>query len=316
MTSFWQDKKVLVTGASGFVGRNFVPLLQKRPCKLFTPAHKESDLMEQADVRRLFADVHPDVVFHLAGLIGGIMANKQRPADFFYQTLVMNVMMFHEAYTAGVKKYITPIGGCSYPGNAPSPIGEDSLWKGYPQAESAPYSLGKSMNVLASRAYREQDGFNSIVLVPGNIYGPYDNFSLNNSHVIPALIRKVFEAKRDKLPQIVMWGSGKPTRDFIYISDVAEALVLAAETYDSSDIVNISSGNEITIKELVELVVRLTGYAGEVVWDATKPDGQMRKGFAVDRMRTVLKFTPRTALEEGLRKTVHWFETNYSKARL
>jgi GDP-L-fucose synthase len=316
MASFWGGKRVLVTGASGFLGRHLVPLLQKEQGELFTPTHKEYDLVEQVNVRRLFADFRPQIVFHFAALVGGILADKRRPADFFYQNLLMNAMVFHEAYLSGVEKYITCMCGCSYPKDALSPIGEDTLFQGYPQPESAPYALAKSMNVVQSEAYRRQYGLNSIVLVPGNMYGPYDNFSLEDSHVIPGLIRKVFEAKRNNDSQITVWGSGKPTRDFVYVGDVAQALIYAAETYNSSEIINISSGTETSIKELVDIIVRLMDYQGQVVWDSSKPDGQLCKIFAVDRMQSILNFTCKTSLEEGLRETIHWFEANYPSARL
>lgn len=272
--------------------------------------------MEQTNVRRLFADFQPQIVFHFAALVGGILADKRFPADFFYRNLIMNTMVFHQAYLSGVDKYITCMCGCSYPKDVVSPIGEDTLFYGYPQPESAPYALAKSMNVVQSEAYRRQYGFNSIVLVPGNMYGPYDNFNLEDSHVIPALIRKVFEAKRDNQPQMVNWGSGKPTRDFVYVGDVAQAIVYAAETYDSSEIINISSGTETSIKELVDLVVDIMGYPGQVVWDKSKPDGQLRKIFAVDRLHSILNFTCQTSLKDGLRETIRWFEANYNSARL
>ncbi len=316
MTDFWQDKRVLLTGASGFVGRNLVPILKAQGCELMTPTHQEYDLLEQANVRRLLADTYPDLVFHLAGLVGGIWPNKLRPAEFFYQNLMMNTMMLHESYCAGVYKYVTCIGGCSYPAHALSPIPETELWNGYPQPESAPYSIAKKMNVVQSEAYRRQYGFNSLVLVPGNVYGPYDNFNLEDAHVIPALVRKVYEAKMRGDRQFVVWGSGRPIRDFVYVEDVARGIVHAAETYESSEIVNISSGHETSIRELVELVIDLTGFSGEVIWDCTKPDGQERKGFDVTRMRTVLGYECRTPLREGLAKTIEWFAANYSSARI
>lgn len=316
VSNYWQGKRVLVTGNSGFIGSNLVEVLKEKECALSCPGRSEYDLLEQDQVRRMFSDIRPDVVFHLAGLVGGIWANKQRPGEFGYNNLLMNTMVFHEAWSAGVDKFVTCIGGCSYPHDASSPIGEDQLWNGYPQPESASYSAGKRMSAVLSASYREQYDFNSIVLVPGNVYGPYDNFNLSDAHVIPALIRKVHEAKSRGEDRFESWGSGKPIRDFVYVKDVARALVKSAETYNDSQIINISSGEETTIKELVEMIVRSVGFEGDVVWDGTKPDGQMRKGFDVNRMRTVLDFECQTSLEEGLQHTINWFVENYESARL
>lgn len=310
------DKRILVTGGTGFLGSHVCEVLHRKGIGHTVANHSDYDLTEQADVRRMFQEQCPQVVFHLAGLVGGILVNKQRPADFFYCNLMMNTMTLHEAYLAGVQKFIGLIGGCSYPAHASNPIKEESLWDGYPQAESAPYSVAKKMLVVQSQSYREQFGFNSIVLVPGNVYGPYDNFNLNDAHVIPALIRKVYEAKRQGKLSITVWGSGSPRRDFIYAGDAAEAIVLASETYEDGEIVNISSGHEISIRQLVELIVRLMNYEGDVVWDRAKPDGQLRKKFDVSRMRTVLKYEPKTSLEEGLHRTILWFSENYEKARV
>lgn len=314
--SFWRDKRVLITGASGFVGRNLVPLLQQTGCRLITPTHRDYDLLEQEHVRRLLADTQPHMVFHLAGLIGGILANKQFPADFCYQNLLMSTMMLHESWKAGVEKFVTLIGGCSYPAKAPSPIAETELWNGYPQPESAPYSLAKSMSVLQAQAYRRQYGFNAIVLVPGNLYGPHDNFDLQNSHVVPGLIRRFYEARRSGQPEVVAWGSGRPVRDFIYIGDACEAIMIAAESYNGGEIINLSSGVPTTIRELVETIAELIGYQGQVWWDSSKPDGQMVKQFDVTRMHRWLGYYCRTSLREGLKKTIDWFEANYATARL
>ncbi len=310
------NKKILVTGASGFLGHHVCEVLTSRGLPFEGPTHQEYDLTEQAGVRRMFQELHPQVVFHIAGYVGGILANKQYPADFFYQNLMMNTMVQHEAYKAGVQKLITLIGGCSYPALAPNPIREESLWEGYPQVESAAYSVAKKMLVVQSEAYRRQFGFNGIVLVPGNVYGPYDNFNLTNAHVIPALIRKVFEAKREGKKRFEVWGSGKPVRDFIYARDAAEAIVLAAEAYDGEEIINISSGQPTTIRELVETIVSLTGFAGDLIWDMSKPDGQMFKLFDITRMQTILGYQAPTSLKGGLKSTIDWFANNYEAARL
>lgn len=305
-----KNAKILVTGANGFVGRNLVALMQQRGLQPITPIRKEFDLLEQSAVRRMLERHQPDVVFHLAGLVGGIGANKAQPADFCYQNLLMGTMMLHESYKAGVKKYVTLMGGCSYPSKAPSPIKETELFNGYPQMESAPYSLAKAMGAVQAEAYRRQNGFNAIVLVPGNIYGPHDNFDLNNSHVIPALIRKFLEAKAAAKPEVPAWGSGKPTRDFVYIADACEAILVAAERYDGGDIINLSAGRTVTIKELTEMVAELTGYKGKVVWDSSKPDGQMYKGFDVARMKEILGYECRTSLRDGLKQTIDWYVAN------
>lgn len=308
-------KRVLVTGGSGFVGANLIPLLQGTGAQVFAPRRSEYDLLRQRDVVKMFEDLQPEVVFHLAAYVGGILANRDKPADFCYRNLVLGAEVIHQAQQAGVKKYITLMGGCSYPAHAPSPIEETQLWQGYPQAESAPYSLAKAMAHELAKAYRRQYGLNAIVLVPGNIYGPHDNFDLQGSHVIPALIRKYIEAKESGDTEVVAWGSGKPLRDFIYIGDVCEAILLAAKTYSGSDLINISSGQRTSIRELVDLVAELTGFHGRVVWDTSKPDGQMDKGFAVERMKKVLGFTPRTPLRDGLQKTIGWFLSHRGKIR-
>lgn len=302
--------KVLVTGASGFVGGNLVPLLEREDAKVIAPGRREYDLTVQADVRRMFADVKPDAVIHLAALVGGILVNRSRPADFMYTNMMIGTAVVHEAFQAGVGKLVTLMGGCSYPAAAPNPISESSLWSGYPSAESAPYGIAKASVALLCQSYREQYGFNAVVLVPGNIYGPHDNFDLHSSHVIPALIRKFIEARDGGKGEVVAWGSGKPVRDFVYIGDVAEAMILATKKFDSGGLVNISSGVPVSIRELVETVADITGYRGKVVWDSTKPDGQKFKLFDVFRMKQVLGYECKTSLRDGLKRTVQWFEAN------
>jgi GDP-L-fucose synthase len=308
--------KILVTGATGFLGSNLVELMRERGLQPLTPGRQEYDLLEQAQVRRMLADIKPELVIHLAGLVGGILANQERPADYHYQNAFLSEVMMHESFRAGVGKYVTVMGGCSFPADAPNPIKETSLFYGYPQRLAAPYSLAKAMNPVQAAAYREQYGFNAIVLVPGNMYGPYDNFDLQRSHVIPALIRRYYEARQRNLQEVVAWGSGRPVRDFVYVRDVCEALLIAAEKYNGPDLINISSGKPVTIKELTEEVARVSGYHGKVVWDATKPDAQMEKLFDVTRMREWLGYECPTALSEGLRLTADWFARNYDRARL
>ena len=267
-------------------------------------------------MRRLLSDTRPDLVFQAAGLVGGILANKRAPATYCHQNLLMGAFMLHESWRAGVAKYVSLIGGCSYPGAAPSPIAETELWNGYPQGESAAYSLAKRMAVVEAQAYRKEHGFDAIVLVPGNVYGPHDNFDLEASHVIPALIRKFWDARREGRPEVVAWGSGRPVRDFVYVKDACQAIVRAGEMYDGPEIINISSGVGTSIKELVETVAEMVGYEGRVVWDASKPDGQMDKRFDVTRMKEWLGFECRTSLREGLAETIAWFREHRESARL
>lgn len=311
-----QQASILITGATGFVGRNLVEMLRTRGVQPITPSHAEFDLNEQDQVRRLLAQTRPDLVFHLAGLTGGIGASSTLPADFNYRNLLMGTMMLHESWQAGVKKYITLIGGCSYPAHAPSPIRETELFNGYPQAESASFSLAKAMSQVQAEAYRRQYGFNGVVLVPGNLYGPHDNFDLQSSHVIPALIRKFIAAKDSGAREVVAWGSGRPVRDFMFVRDACEAILIAAETYDSSDLINISSGQPTSIRELTDTIAGLVGFQGRVAWDTSRPDGQMLKVYDITRMKKVLGYECRTPLREGLMQSVAWFAKNQSAARL
>ena len=313
---YWRGKRTLVTGASGFVGRNLVPLLAEAACDLVAPSRSDYNLLEQADVRRLLADTKPELVFHLAALSGGILANRDHPADFCYQNLLMNTMVAHESWRAGVRKFVTLIGGCSYPAQADNPIREIDLWNGYPQQESAAYSLAKRMSVVMADAYRRQHGFDAVVLVPGNLYGPHDNFDLQNAHVIPATIRKFIEARNRGDSEIAAWGTGAPVRDFIYVRDACEVILIAAERYAGAEIINLSSGVPTTIRQLIETVAELTGFRGRVRWDTSKPDGQMLKQFDVARMQEWLGYRCPTTLREGLASTIAWFEQHSDRARL
>jgi GDP-L-fucose synthase len=313
---FWDGKTVLVTGGSGFVGKNIIPLLNETQALIIAPPHCEYDLTNQKDIKKMLTNYKPDIVLHLAALSGGIMANKNKPADYCYKNLIMGTSMIHESWAAGVKKYITLIGGCSYPSNAKNPIKEDYLWDGYPQSESAPYSLAKKMSVVQSDAYRKQYAFNSIVLAPGNLYGPHDNFDLNASHVIPALIRKFKEAIEGNSKIIDVWGTGRAIRDFIYIEDACEAIFLCIQNYNHSKLLNISSGTSVSIRELVELIAELTGYDGKIHWDSSKPDGQLNKVFSVNRMNQKIGYQTSNSLREGIRKTIIWLDNNYSSAKL
>ena len=313
---FWKDRRVLLTGSSGFVGKNLKPMLEDTGCVLFAPSRNDFDLLDQSAVRQMMKVARPEIVIHLAALSGGIMDNKKKPADYCYQNLFMGTSVMHEAWSAGANKYITLIGGCSYPAHAENPIREADLWNGYPQPESAPYSIAKKMAVVQAEAYRRQYGFNAIVLVPGNLYGPYDNFDLEASHVIPALVRKYYEARINNNDEVLAWGTGAAVRDFIYIEDACEAIIKAIEEYDQAEIINISSGVPITIRELVETIAELSQYSGKITWNPSQPEGQLLKGYDVTQMKQLLKYFPKTTLREGLKKTIEWFSLNYSSARL
>lgn len=300
--------KILVTGSTGFLGHHLMPRLQEHfpNAEIIGLGRRDGDLLEPGTPAALLKKFQPDCVVHMAAKSGGIITNKKRPADFFYENLVMNTHTLHESWKAGVKKFITFMGGCSYPSNAQSPIGEDQMWNGYPQIESAGYSVAKKMLITQAWAYRVQHGFNAIVLIPGNVYGEWDNFNLEESHVIPALIRKYLEAQERGDATITAFGTGRPTRDFVYAGDVAATIPWFMKNYNSSEPVNISAGRRISIRELAETVKKVTGFAGEIVWDTSKPDGQIDKIFDVTQLNS-LGLSCNTTLEEGLRRTTQWF---------
>jgi GDP-L-fucose synthase len=316
MSNLDKHSKILVTGGTGFVGTNLVAMMKERGLNPITPSRKDYDLLEQSQARAMLKDIQPQLVFHLAGLVGGILGNRERPGDFHYENAFMGEVMLHESFKAGVAKYITVMGGCSYPADAPNPIKETSLFYGYPQELTAPYSIAKAMNAVQAAAYREQYGFNSVVLVPGNMYGPHDNYDLQRSHVIPALIRRYYEAARDKKSEVIAWGTGRPIRDFVYVRDICEALLIAAEKYNDSKLINVSSGKPITVKELTEKIAAIAGYTGTVNWDTSKPDAQKEKLFDVTRLRELLGYQCPTTLDAGLKQTYDWFAANYATARL
>jgi GDP-L-fucose synthase len=300
--------RIVVTGANGFLGRHVVPALRRAfpPSTVIAVSRQDADLEQRPEVRRLLRDLRPDVVVHLAGYVGGIGANRDFPADFYFRNTLLTALMFQEAAEARVSKLVYTMGGCSYPSAARSPIGEDQMWDGFPQPESAPYSSAKKLGLIASDSYRRQYGLNSVVLIPGNLYGEFDNFRLRESHVVPALIRRFWEARRDGAREIVCWGTGEPVRDFVYAGDVARLFPWFIEHYDSSEPVNLSSGHPTSIRQLATEIALHSGFTGEIVWDASKPNGQLEKLFDVSRMRSLGLDCP-TPLSEGLSRTLAWF---------
>ena len=306
---FWQTKRVAVTGGAGFLGSYVVEKLQRRGCKdIVVPRNKDYDLVEMEAVKRLYKDARPDIVIHLAARVGGIGANQANPGKFFYDNLMMGAQLMEVGRQAGLEKFVAVSTICAYPKFTPLPFKEEDLWNGYPEETNAPYGLAKKMLLVQSQAYRQQYGFNSIVLFPVNLYGPRDNFDLETSHVIPALIRKCLEAKRRSAPNIEVWGDGSPTREFLYVEDAAEGICLAAERYDSSEPVNLGSGMEISIKDLVHTIKRMIGFTGEIIWDTTKPNGQPRRSLDTSRAEKHFGFRAKTSFEEGLRRTIEWYK--------
>src|SRR5439155_6579253 len=293
--SFWSTKRVLITGGAGFLGSFVVEKLRQRGCKdIFVPRRKDYDLVEMEAVKRIHKDTQPNMVIHLAARVGGIGANEANPGKFFYDNLMMGAQLMEVGRQAGVEKFVTISTICAYPKFTPVPFKEEDLWNGYPEETNAPYGLAKKMLLVQSQAYRQQYTFNSIVLFPVNLYGPRDNFDLQTSHVIPALIRKCLEAKRRRDSNIEVWGDGSPTREFLYVEDAAEGICLAAERYNSSEPVNLGSGMEISVKDLVHIIKRTTGFTGEIVWDTTKPNGQPRRGLDTSRAEKSLGFRAKT----------------------
>ena len=305
---FWDDTRVMVTGGSGFLGSRVVDKLRHRGCQyIFVPRSKDYDLVQKEDVQRAVKDSEADIIIHLAARVGGIGANLAQPADFFYDNLMMGVQLLHEGWRAGVRKFVAIGTVCSYPKFTPIPFREDDLWNGYPEETNAPYGLAKKMLLVQSQTYRQQYSYNSIFLVPVNLYGPGDNFDPESSHVIPALIKKCVDAREAGEDRIVVWGTGAPTREFLYVDDAAEGILLATERYDKSEPVNLGSGMEISIKDLMHLIARLTGFAGEVVWDTSKPDGQPRRRLDTSKAEESFGFRASVTFEEGLKRTIQWY---------
>jgi len=304
-------KRVVVTGGAGFLGRFIVARLQtKKDVHVFVPRRAEYDLTKSADIIRMLSVAQPDLVIHLAAVVGGIGANQKNPGKFFYENLMMGAQLIEQSRLFGVAKFVALGTVCAYPKFTPTPFREDDLWNGYPEETNAAYGLAKKMMLVQSYAYRQQYNFNSIFLLPANLYGPGDNFDLESSHVIPALIRKCVEARENGSSFVDAWGTGNASREFLYVDDCAAAVLLAAELYDESAPVNIGSGSEIKISELVQLIARLTGFTGEIRWQNDKPDGQPRRSLDVSRAVEKFGFRARVSLEDGLRRTLEWYETN------
>jgi GDP-L-fucose synthase len=309
VSSWWHGKRVTVTGGRGFLGSRVVEQIrQAKPAELFAVSSRDYDLRLQRDVALMYAEQRPDVVIHLAAVVGGIGANRENPGRFFYDNAIMGIELMEQARRTGVAKFVAVGTVCAYPKFTPVPFSEDDLWNGYPEETNAPYGLAKKMLLVQAQAYRAQYGFNAIYLLPVNLYGPADNFDPTSSHVIPALIRKCVEAKEQGLPEIVVWGTGSASREFLYVDDAARGIALAAERYDKPDPVNLGSAHELTIKELVDIIVKLTGYQGKVVWDHSKPDGQPRRKLNVDRARKEFGFESAVDFEDGLRRTIAAFK--------
>ncbi len=300
--------RIVVTGGAGFLGQVVVRTLRARGFQnLFVPRVEEYDLRRETDILRMFEDAKPDVVIHLAAVVGGIGANRANPGRFFYENAIMGIQLIEIGRQVGLQKMVVIGTICAYPKFAPVPFREDDLWLGYPEETNAPYGIAKKMLLVQLQAYRDQYGFNGVFLLPVNLYGPGDNFDEASSHVIPALIKKCVDAKQNGTEEIVVWGDGSATREFIYVDDAAEGIVLATEKYNDADPVNIGAGFEISIKDLVQLIVRLTGFEGRVVWDTTKPNGQPRRMLDTTRARERFGFTAKTGFEEGLKKTIEWY---------
>lgn len=306
---FWEDRRVCVTGGGGFLGSYVVAKLKEKGAKeIFIPRKEDYDLVKPEAINQLLIDAKPNLIIHLAAQVGGIGANRLHPAEYFYNNLMMGIQLQHKAWEAGVDKFVGIGTVCAYPKYASVPFKEEDLWNGYPEETNAPYGLAKKMMLVQSQAYRQQYGFNSIFLLPVNLYGPRDNFDLETSHVIPALIRKCVEAKQRGDSHIVVWGDGSPTREFLYVEDAATAIILASERYNSSEPVNIGSAYAISIKELVNLIVKLTDFKGTIIWDSSKPNGQPRRKLDVNRAEKAFGFVSTTDFEAGLQRTIDYFQ--------
>jgi GDP-L-fucose synthase len=305
------DKRITVTGGKGFLGKHLLGKLAEKGYRNVRVADlPEFNLVRLEDIRHMYEEQRPDVVIHLAARVGGIGFNQARPGELFYDNIMMGVQLIHEGHLRRIDKFVALGTICAYPKFTPVPFREDTIWEGYPEETNAPYGLAKKMMLVQSQAYRQQYGFNSIFLLPVNLYGPGDNFDPNSSHVIPSLIKKCVDAVRGGAPEVVVWGTGKATREFFYVEDAAEAIILAMERYDSSEPVNIGAGFEISIRDLTALIVEMAGFKGRITWDATKPDGQPRRMLDITRARNEFGFQAKTGFREGLKKTIAWYSEN------
>lgn len=311
---FWENKKVIVTGGAGFLGRAVVAELKHKGCRhIFVPRKRNFDIRRIEGIRRLFKVFPPDMVIHLAATVGGIGINKDHPGQFFYDNLMMGVQLIEEARLKGIEKVVAIGTICAYPKFTPVPFKEDHLWDGYPEETNAPYGLAKKMLLVQAQSYRQEYGFNSIYLLPVNLYGPGDNFDEYSSHVIPAIIRKCCDAIARGEDSITVWGTGKPTREFLYVDDAAHGIVLAAEKYNKSEPVNLGAGFEISIKDLVQTIAKLTGFKGKILWDRFKPDGQPRRCLDTKKAKAEFGFAARIKLEAGLKRTIAWYKQNQKR---
>jgi len=310
VVGFWTGKRVCVTGGAGFLGSFVLEELRRQGAEhIFVPEHTAFDLTRREDILRMLDEAKPDVIIHLAAVVGGIGANMANPGRYFYENAMMDIQLIEEARLAGVAKFVALGTICAYPKFAPIPFREEDLWSGYPEETNAPYGLAKKMMLVQCQAYRQQYGFDGIFLLPVNLYGPRDNFNLESSHVIPAMIRKMISA-RDVGETVVLWGDGSPTREFLFVEDCARAIVLAAEKYDGDEPVNLGAGWEISMKELAATIGEAVGYEGEIIWDASKPNGQPRRKLDVTRARDYFGFEAEVTFAEGIKRTVEWWEAN------